>query len=103
MYLTSGFPNSTIVISGLNDTVIQTIPLEGIPEGTAFEPDTGRMLVSLNVNPPAISVIDDKTNSVVEKIPLMMGKTLAIDFNPVNDKFYIRNSVNDTLGIIESS
>ena len=101
MYLTSGFPNSTIVISGLNDTVIQTIPLEGVPEGIASEPSTGRMLVGLNVNPAAIAVIDDKTNSVVEKVPLKM-EALGIDFNPANEKFYIRNSLNGTLGIIES-
>ena len=55
-----------------------------------------------NSYPDIVSIIDERRNTVIGNIPLKI-QTLNIDFNPVNEKMYVSNNINNTIAIIETT
>ncbi|MFZ0511584.1 MAG: YncE family protein, partial [Candidatus Nitrosopolaris sp.] len=83
----------------LAEVVISKIPVGTRPVGIAFNPYNEDMYVT-NAVSNNTSVIDTRTNTVIDTIPVRGVSPLGIAFNPYNRDMYVTNFVSNTASAI---
>src|SRR5712664_2698076 len=71
-YIVNTGANSVSVMSTVDETIVQTIPVGHFPVQLAVSPDGARGYVTLG-NDSSLAVIDLATNVIVDSIPLSLG------------------------------
>jgi DNA-binding beta-propeller fold protein YncE len=101
MYLALGEPNSIKRIEANNNIIsdVHSLSLKGIPNNIAMNPNNGDIYASSSY--PNIILLIHGHNQNTESIPLRI-QTYRVDFNPVNDKVYITNKINNTIVVINT-
>jgi len=95
---------SIIVINGTTNSIINTISDPSsfkAPTGVTFDPNNGEIYVA-NQGSNTVSVINDKTNNVVNTVIVGSGpQFLAV--NPVSNKIYVTNTNDNTVSVIDGN
>ena len=96
----------TIMLSGIvnianADSTIATITVDKGPYGAVFDPDNG-YIYTANVAAGSVSVIDGKTNKVIDTITEPAGQTpRELAFNSDNGYIYVADVYSNTVSIID--
>jgi YVTN family beta-propeller protein len=97
MYLALGEPNYIKKIDANNNIIndIHTISLQGNPNNIVVNPKNGDIYASSSYPDVILLIQGHKTGSVPLRI-----QTYRVDFNPINEKAYVTNMINNAIGVI---
>lgn len=105
------YDNSTSVIDGRTNTVVENIKVGNFPSGLAVNPITNKLYVS-NVEPAKIIdiptgvlVVDGKTNSIIKIVKSIRLEAIAegVAVNPNTNMVYVTNPFSNTTSVIEGN
>jgi YVTN family beta-propeller protein len=88
------------VLDTATNTVVATIPVEGVPWGVAITPDGTRAYVT-NLG-STVAVIDTATNIVVATVPVGAGSQ-GVAVTPEGAYVYVTNAVSNTVSVVETA
>jgi YVTN family beta-propeller protein len=99
VYVTNEFSNTLSVISGLTDSVANTITVGNFPYGVAVNPFNDRIYVT-NRGSNTISVIDGPTNTKLSNVDVG-NSPVGIGVNPSSNWIYVANINSGTVSVID--
>jgi YVTN family beta-propeller protein len=99
VYVTNEFSNTLSVISGLTDSVANTITVGNFPYGVAVNPFNDRVYVT-NRGSNTISVIDGPTNTKLSNV-VVGNSPVGIGVNPSSNWIYVANINSGTVSVID--
>lgn len=99
IYITNEFSNTLSVISGLTDSIVDTITVGSFPYGVAVNPFNDRVYVT-NRGSNSVSVIDGPTNTKLSNISVG-NSPVAITVNPSSNWIYVTNINSGTVSVID--
>jgi YVTN family beta-propeller protein len=94
-------PGSVVVINGVTNAIVATIPVGGAPKGIGSNLFIGEVYVSNNGS-NTVSVISTATNSVVATLPVGTSP-LAPSSNDTLEKFYVPSFTDSTVTVIDEN
>jgi DNA-binding beta-propeller fold protein YncE len=83
----SDFESNLFVIDGVTNTIVKTIPLNGI-QNVAVNPVTNRVYAAIGGIPGSVAVIDGNTNSVITQVRAGSGLSFDVAVDPLRNVFY---------------
>lgn len=95
-------PNSVLVISDTNNSVVANITVGIGPGGAAYDWGTNEVYVP-NMGSNTVSVISDRTNTVVTTIPVQLAPGGGITYDSDRNLIYVINDQPGTVSIISDS
>ena len=99
IYVTNEFSNTLSVISGLTDSIANTITVGNFPYGVAVNPFNDRIYVT-NRGSNTISVIDGPTNTKLSNV-VVGNSPVGIGVNPSSNWIYVANINSGTVSVID--
>jgi YVTN family beta-propeller protein len=99
VYVTNEFSNTLSVISGLTDSVANTITVGNFPYGVSVNPFNDRIYVT-NRGSNTISVIDGPTNTKLSNV-VVGNSPVGIGVNPSSNWIYVANINSGTVSVID--
>ncbi|MBV9176136.1 MAG: beta-propeller fold lactonase family protein [Nitrososphaeraceae archaeon] len=99
VYVTNEFSNTLSVISGLTDSIANTITVGNFPYGVAVNPFNDRVYVT-NRGSNTISVIDGPTNTKLSNV-VVGNSPVGIGVNPSSNWIYVANINSGTVSVID--
>jgi hypothetical protein len=95
--------NPMIVIDGVTDAVVATVPLSGsggtTRDSTAVNPTTDHIYVA-DFGSELIDIVDGTTNARVATLPLDRPHSVVV--NSQSNRAYVTNSTDDTVSVVQS-
>lgn len=102
VYAAEGFGgNNVTVIDSINDTVVDRISVQSLPEAVTVDTATGRVFV-MNTGSHTVSVINDSTNLVVGTISVGNGP-ISGGLDTANGNLFISNYQSNNVSIIDTA
>ena len=101
IYVANYLSNTTSVINGTTNTVVENIPVGGNPQSVGVNPNTNMVYVA-NSWTNDVSVINGTTNTAIENITVGVSP-LDIAVNPNTNRVYVVNYDSNTTSVINGT
>jgi YVTN family beta-propeller protein len=102
VYVANYDSNTTSIINGATNSVVDTVPVGQLPAGVAINPNTNLIYVA-NWHSNTVSIINGTTNSVVDTVPVGQSSPTSVAVDPNTNMVYVANGDSNTVSIINGT